>query len=763
MVKAETEPGSGQNEDPIMERKKVRLSPLRRVCYALANTALLIVLCEAAARAAFPHLPQKPFQTRPGKKPGTVVHTFQLNQHGPAVVEPKPEGVFRVMVFGESAAEGWLGQGFPAWMERMAQSSDAGEKVEIINLAVPSTHSSAIRSWYFTAIEMGPDLVILYIGNNEIDWYSPANPKSHPLAFAALSRLRLHSRAFFLLVSFIHRQEQGFLLAGESLLSAAATMEKPILTKKRRERAMALYRYNLRDMIEAARSKSIPVVLVSPAANLRDWPPIKSYHHRELSAGEMEEFNGLLSQGEKALAKGEATKAAEILGAAVSLDPTFARSHYLLAKALEARRQTRDAYSQYQEARQWDDIYLRAPSSYIAVTRELAGETGALFIDLDRKLAAASPSGVAGFDFFIDGYHFKPRGNYEVARAIINELAGHGLWPPGKGPEPGFDVLLPSVMSRERISNLDLNRGLLLGILSATQTELLDAAIEAFDDLEKDLPGDPFPGLYKACLFARKNNGSAAARALSDSYRPNHLAASISAARFFPDILEIYQGQAVISITPRTRWSGVAARFISFRGEKNHKEIHPPPFGAIGLGDMSMAFIWDEKFGSFRDVTRELHSLQGLSHKMLREGEQSPGLDLMSLGLDSIRLKAMTAGGQWSELRADSSDSYLVITGIEFDPLLNPVLHIKASISSEEENENIADIYWAPTQNENFSEDGKISFPWPTDGKTRSMDIPMGRSIRVLMERPVKTLRIDFTSRPARITLHELRLEPGDE
>ncbi len=90
----------------------------------------------------------------------------------------KPNGVYRVLVVGDSFAQGWqvpLEQGFPYLMEQQL-SHDSGVQVEVVNLSVDAYGTDSelllysILGWRFQ-----PDLVLLaiYVGNdvqdNEMD------------------------------------------------------------------------------------------------------------------------------------------------------------------------------------------------------------------------------------------------------------------------------------------------------------------------------------------------------------------------------------------------------------------------------------------------------------------------------------------------------------------------------------------------------------------------------------------------------------------
>jgi lysophospholipase L1-like esterase len=112
---------------------------------------------------------------------GEFENLVQLNNYGlndTIISLEKPAGVFRVLVVGDSFAQGWhvpLEQGFPFLMEQQL-ARESGSPVEVINLSIDAYGTDrelllySVLGWRFQ-----PDLVLLaiYVGNdvqdNEID------------------------------------------------------------------------------------------------------------------------------------------------------------------------------------------------------------------------------------------------------------------------------------------------------------------------------------------------------------------------------------------------------------------------------------------------------------------------------------------------------------------------------------------------------------------------------------------------------------------
>jgi lysophospholipase L1-like esterase len=114
------------------------------------------VLHQRASRAALPFL--NIGLSEAGGNP--------LGYRGPAVAIPKPDGVYRIVVLGDSTVYG-LGlraeQAFPAQMERIFHEEYGYTQVEVVNAG-----QSAYSTWHslvnlaFRVLELEPDLILIY-------------------------------------------------------------------------------------------------------------------------------------------------------------------------------------------------------------------------------------------------------------------------------------------------------------------------------------------------------------------------------------------------------------------------------------------------------------------------------------------------------------------------------------------------------------------------------------------------------------------------
>jgi tetratricopeptide (TPR) repeat protein len=735
-----------------------KISRPRKLLFALTFCIGFLLILEAMSRLLAAQ--SRVFEEAPGKEPGTRLYNFTLNIRNRPIVMPKPAGVYRVMVFGESAADGWQIRGFPTWMNELVGYSRPPRPVEVYNFGAVGSNSTRIRSWYGSALDLDPDLVILYIGNNEMVEYTSLNPTEHPLLFQAYTLIKKKSRLYELLASaynYLFGPSAKFI--GYELIHQALNTTKAVTPESRRRAAEALYRDNLRSMISAAVKRGVKVVVLSPMGDLKDWPPLKSAHYETLSAERLGRFNELLGAARQALEQGDGKKARADLEAALALDPTYAEALYLYAKVLESEGLAAEAKKYYGLAEQYDDYPLRPLFSFTRISEQEARESGASFINMAKLLGEVAPDGIIGADIIYDYVHFRPAGAYEAARLLLRELVKQGLVPAGSGPVPGFEEMMARFPLDEQYE-IDKSSAEILGFAFDNRF-LMERAITAFGRVRDKHPENLAAALAQAVLCCRIGEPERAVEPLSWAGRSSAQNARKGAMLFFPGIMEIYQDQAVVSFDDKTNWQMVFARLAAkdMAPEKNEKRGQAlPDFGAIPLEKMTNAFIWSEKDRRYINVSEEISGLQAQARKLKSRGP-SPGVDLLKQGRSIMRLSSMQADWKHNSFIAESSDSFMVIQPLPADPLIAGSLLIKARFSAPDHHPNWMVIYWASARDPGFREDKKITFSWPIDDQTREMVIPLGQIIPLLQDRPISALRLDFTSQPARIALNELKIK----
>ena len=332
----------------------------------------------------------------------------------------KAENEIRIVVLGESAAEGFPLPGFSLGQVLQTVLAD-GEALptdgRVISLAMTGINSHQIRQLGRAAARrLDPDILILYAGNNEvIGPYGPAAVLSHFHASLRLIRLR----------QFVRSLRIAQLLDGLRRTRAANTGDAPAWQGLEEFRGVRLaeddprlpfmyghFQRNMEDLARFLTRRGIRMMICTMPVNITDWPPLDA----ELDDAAEGEWKGLTSPGEAALAW-----------------DAYRRGEYALCEeGSEA------AWPWFRRALDLDRVRIRADSRINDILRALAPAEGAdrvALLDLDRWLHEENPGGWTNQDLFYEHVHLTFTGRLAVCARIAAALRAVE-WLPGPARDP---------------------------------------------------------------------------------------------------------------------------------------------------------------------------------------------------------------------------------------------------------------------------------------------------------------------------------------
>ena len=185
------------------------------------------------------------------------------------------------------------------------------------------------------------------------------------------------------------------------------------------------------------------VVLCTVPSNIREWVPNQSRFDDEVSFDDRQVVLRLLTEAEAALDQGEADPALASVEQAVGISPSYAETHFLLGRALEAVGRADEARAAFSRARDLDAQPARASSRLNEILREVATQQGTVLLDLDATFAEESPGGLVGFNLLEDYVHPKPEGHRLIARELWRVIQEQGLTGETREVDPvDFDLAL---------------------------------------------------------------------------------------------------------------------------------------------------------------------------------------------------------------------------------------------------------------------------------------------------------------------------------
>ncbi len=352
----------------------------------------------------------------------------------------KVTGTFRIFCIGSSASAGWphpKEEIYSEYLESALELAYPSREFEVLNVSADAYAAYRNRLIFREILAFQPDLIIIYTGNNE--FLEPRLYSTRPRWYDPLAALAKRSRAYELIrgstlsskwfpENTFSAQSRG----GIAYEQWSKIEELPLVLHTdpdQLEKVVEHYEFSITSMLQTAKDKGIPIILLTVPVNLRDWQPNVSVVSAQ---GDQEKaWRKEYLAGRAALLKTDAKLAVEALTRAAGLDGGHAATHYYLGRAFEADGRMDEAYASYDRARDLDANPFRAISRFNAIIRR----TGKSFdnvkvVDMEAHFRAASHPHAPGFDLFVDYVHPSKKGNLLVAKTVYDTIVAGGLLGP---------------------------------------------------------------------------------------------------------------------------------------------------------------------------------------------------------------------------------------------------------------------------------------------------------------------------------------------
>lgn len=334
-----------------------------------------------------PSAPPGAYRSNPRFTESFFPASFGLKPVNLRLLRDKPAGTRRVLVLGGSAAMGVPEPGFgmAPQLEAMLAAMLPREHIEVSNLGITAINSHVVLPILRQAVDFGPDLLVIYLGNNEVVGpYGPGSAitdASPPLALIRASQRLKATRTGQLFESVLARVQ-----GGASPHAGRAWRGMEMFTRKtvpagdpRLDDVYANFAANLHDMLAIADAAGVPVVISTVAVNLSDCAPFVS---RPDAAG-------------------------------IEADEHFRRGRRLLAAG-----DTAAASTEFRAALEHDALRFRADERINRIIRD----TAAAFPRATLADSAAA-LGLGGREFFFEHVHPTFAGNHAIAAQLATAAA----------------------------------------------------------------------------------------------------------------------------------------------------------------------------------------------------------------------------------------------------------------------------------------------------------------------------------------------------
>ncbi len=342
----------------------------------------------------------------------------------------KGDKTYRIFVLGASAAQGTPdgAYSFGRILQRLLQHARPDLDIEVVTAAMPAINSHVVRGIAKQCLSCQPDLLIVYLGNNEV-----VGPFGAGTVFSgftdrlALIRLQIALKSTRLgqLITRL-AEATGAGRARKEWGGLQMFMDHQVAFDDRRMAAVySHFRQNLNDIVAAATKYDTPVILCTVATNLKDCPPFASMHDPGLSDPQLEQWQQLYDQAVQLQWDADYQGALETFNRAADIDDRYAELHFRMGLCYWLTEQFEKAKSHFVLAREYDTLRFRADTHINKIIRdvaETASKKNVYLLDAEAILARNSAQGVPGRELFWEHVHLSFHGNYILARACWEQV-----------------------------------------------------------------------------------------------------------------------------------------------------------------------------------------------------------------------------------------------------------------------------------------------------------------------------------------------------
>ena len=346
-------------------------------------------------------------------------------------IDKKPANTYRIFILGSSAAQGVPDSAFAfdRILRVMLQEAFPSIKFEVFNTALTAVNSHAVLPLAKECVRHQADLLVVYMGNNEIVGpYGPGTvfaPFYSSLAFIrfnmALRTLRLGQLLSRLEQASVLKKSGPQIWRGmEMFLERQMPADDPKLKSVYRH-----FKRNLEDIGRAAIGKNSAIIFCTLATNLKDCPPFASLHRKDLSPELRQRWEDFYRQGIEKEDAADYASALKFYLSALAIDASFADLHFRLGHCHWLLGDYESARLSFLKARELDTLRFRADDGINRTVREKATgqeEKGVYLSDIEKVFEDEFVHGIPDEELFFDHVHLNFRGNYLIARTLFGQI-----------------------------------------------------------------------------------------------------------------------------------------------------------------------------------------------------------------------------------------------------------------------------------------------------------------------------------------------------
>jgi lysophospholipase L1-like esterase len=288
----------------------------------------------------------------------------------------KAPNTYRILVIGESTSRGFpypVHLAFPAQLEHMLNNATSNKHVEVLNFSISASTTTVGHKILREAVDLSPDLVIIYYGHNEFIGIGGAG--IHQTWQTNLHSLLNKSN----IVQILQKASTPKAPATNAMLLERMSSRNNIPYKsKRYQKAHKTFANSYKQILALLAKHQISYITCAPARNLREFPPLG---FKDDSKASLYYSKGL---------------------------------QFIQSNKLDSARHA------FSNASDHDAIRLRATSQIVETIQSLTQEFQGIYFDTQHYLDSLDSKGIAGNEVFLEHVHFSLKAHSLVAKKLAH-------------------------------------------------------------------------------------------------------------------------------------------------------------------------------------------------------------------------------------------------------------------------------------------------------------------------------------------------------
>ncbi|HKE01767.1 MAG TPA: hypothetical protein VKE69_12200 [Planctomycetota bacterium] len=342
----------------------------------------------------------------------------------PLFVRDKPANGWRLFALGESSVQGlpWEVGCFSDRLRVRLAAMLPDRSIEVVNAGNAGWHAAEIRTLLRECLEHAPDALVWMVGHNESvpqNVLALRDEVESPF-LSRLSRAALSLRTAELIRRIAPKPTKSARTVVFDRLVASEEPclgpEFPLLQRR--------YREAVAGAVADARAAGVPILLCTMPRNAHDYAPSGSWFTPAVrdDPERRRKWTEAYDRGCGLLSAGKAQDALARFEEALAIDDAPAKLHFQLGRAHEALKEGAAARSAYVRALEQEACPMRARAWVEEAIRQVALETGAPLVDLERMFDSRGKLALAGSELIADNCHPNLEGHALIADALLDEL-----------------------------------------------------------------------------------------------------------------------------------------------------------------------------------------------------------------------------------------------------------------------------------------------------------------------------------------------------